>query len=112
FREYDNERSVDFDNEARLEIPLARLMPYVAGRWARGRQRFNYEIDQRVLRHEDSQLVGVELRVGPRTSFDLSGRRARLEFDDQPRFGEPLVTGFYDYTSRGISLTLRQQLTP
>ena len=112
FRDYENERSVDFDDEVRLQMPLARVMPYVAGGWARARQRFSYEIDQRVLRHEDWQLVGAEVRVGPRTSFDLSGRRQRLEFDDEPSFGDPFVTQFYDLTSRGIALTFRQQLTP
>jgi hypothetical protein len=112
FRDHENEGSVDFDEEARLEMPMARLRPYVAGRWARARQRFSYEIDQRILRHENSQLVGTEIRVGSRTSFDVNARRNRLEFDDQPSFGEPLVTEFYDYTSDGIGLTLRQQLTP
>ena len=112
FRDFQNERSVDYDHEAWLQVPLARVRPYVAGRWARAQQRFSYEIDQRVLRHEESQLVGAEFRVGRRTSFDFTGRRNRLDFDDQPSFGDPFVTEFYDLTSQGIDLTFRQQLTP
>jgi hypothetical protein len=112
FRDFQNERSVDYDQEAWLQLPLARVRPYVSGRWARAQQQFTYEIDQRVLRHEESQLVGAEFRLGRRTSFDLHGRRDRLNFDDQPSFGDPLVTQFYDLTSQGIGLTFRQQLTP
>ena len=32
----ENERSVDFDSEVRLQLPLARVMPYVAGWMGQG----------------------------------------------------------------------------
>ena len=112
FHENRNERSIDVDEEARLEVPLNRIVPYVGARWTRARQRFGYEIDERIRRHEDSQLAGVALHVGPRTSFDVSGRRNRLKFQDQPSLGDPLIADFYDYTSLGGAVTARQQLTP
>jgi hypothetical protein len=112
FHENRNERSIDADEEARLELPFARLMPYASARWARVRQRFGYEIDQRVRRHEDAQVAGLEVRVGPRTSFDVNARRSRLKFANQPSFNDPFIAEFYDYTSHGAAITARQRLTP
>ena len=112
FERYQHERSIDPDVEARLDVPFTRVMPYVAGRWVRAKQRFGFEIDERIRRHEDSQLVGVDVRVGPRTSLDLSGRRNRLKFEGESVSDDPLVSEFYDYTSHGAALAVRRQLTP
>jgi len=111
FRDYSSERSVDWSNDVRLDLPLAHFAPYVFGRWVRGKQRFGYEIDQRTMRHDELGIVGVAIRQNGRTSFDISARRGRLTFD-HPEMSEGRVSDFYDFTSRGLAFTLRQRLTP
>ena len=53
FQDHPSERSVDADNEARLDLPLARIRPYTTARWIRAREPFGFEIDQRIRRSCD-----------------------------------------------------------
>jgi len=110
FKDHASERSVDWNNDVRLDLPLAQFAPYVLGRWIRGKQRFGYEIDQRTLRHDELAIVGVAIRQNAPTSFDISGRRGRLTFDHSESLER--VTDFYDLTSHGLAFTLRRRLTP
>jgi hypothetical protein len=112
FQEYSNERSIDGDHEGRVDVPLARLTPYVSGRWLRARQRFGFEIDERIRRHGTTAVAGVDVRIGPRTNIDVSARRTRLEFSQTAGMSDLLVRNFYDHTSQGVALSVRQRLTP
>jgi hypothetical protein len=112
FQEHASERSVDGFQEGRLDLPLAFITPYVSGSWLSARQRFGFEIDERTRRHEATGTAGVEFRLSPRTNLDVAARRSRLEFDHTDAFQNPLVSDFYDYTSDGVAMALRHELTP
>ena len=111
FHEFESERSIDSLYEGRAALSLGRLVPYVTGTWIRAKQRFGFEIDQRVRRHDQTATAGAALRLGYNTTVDVGARRKRLTFDRPPE-PDPLVSEFYDYTSRGVVFTLRQRLTP
>jgi hypothetical protein len=112
FRDHPSERSVDMGHEGRLLLPLTRVTPYVSGRWVSARQRTGFEIDERTRRHEVGGDAGVDLRLLSRTNVDIAVRRSRVEFDRTNVSGDSLVSEFDDYTSRGVGVTVRQQLTP
>ena len=111
FREYAGERSWDADLEGRISLPLMRITPYISGSWISARERFGYEIDERIRRYQDSRTAGVEVRLGARTKVDVAARRGRLEFD-HTNVGNPLISDFYDYTSHGVGVRVERQLTP
>src|SRR4029453_6874647 len=82
-------------------------------RWLSARQRYGYEIDQRVRRHEETRVAGVDVELSPRTHIDVTGRRSRLEFDHQPNgIADPFVAQLDDYTSHGVAVALRHELSP
>jgi hypothetical protein len=112
YQELATERSVDMSHQGRLELPLTRITPYVSGRWVRAKQRFGYEIDQRVRRQEDSQIAGVDIRLGKRTHVDLAARRSRLKYEGTEGLDERFIFDFSDYTARGFGVALRRDLTP
>ncbi len=84
----------------------------MSGRWISGRQRFGFEIDERTRRNEQSVVGGVVLRLAGRTQIDLAGRRSRVDFTRADTLRDPLVSDYYDYTSHGVGLTVRRDLTP
>ena len=84
FQEFPNERSMDSDQEARLDLPLARVAPYVSARWVRARQRFGFEIDERTSsarRCRRSRAWTCGWGIGRASTY--RGRRSRLRFEEQ-----------------------------
>jgi hypothetical protein len=112
FQNHPSERSVDVDYEGRLDLRLARVTPYVSATWLSAKQRFGFEIDERVRRHQETGVAGVDFRLGPRTDIEVAARRSRLEFNHTDDFQDPVTPEFFDNTSQGASLALRHELTP
>jgi hypothetical protein len=113
FQKHESERSVDQSHEARLDLRLGPVTPYVAGNWLKARQRFGFEIDQRVLRYQTGAAAGAAIRLGPRTSIDVSGHRRRWEFESPYEIVDPFISDeFYDYTSEGVTVAVNRVLTP
>lgn len=112
FRDYSSERSADTTYYARIELPDSRINPYVSTRGLNGKQRFSFEIDERTRRKEETYTGGVIVRLGKRTQVDVAGVRRRFDFTHTDTLVDPLISDFYDYTSHGLSLTVRRDLTP
>lgn len=112
FQQYASERSLDQEHEARVELRMGRLTPYIAGDWVKARQRFGFEIDQRIGRQQKAALAGLEFRLGPRTKIDASATRGRWEFDSSDEFSDPFADQLYDYTSEGFTVVVSRDLTP
>jgi hypothetical protein len=112
FQDHPSERSVDSAYEGRFDLILTRVTPYVSATWVSARQPTGFEVDDRVRRHEKSVTAGASVEVGPRTNLDFAVRQRRAEFNHEGDFQDPLVTEFNDYTSQGVSASLRQDLTP
>ncbi len=112
FLKHPHERSMDPSYEGRVDVPLARLVPYASAGWVDARERFGFEIDDRTRRHEENLAAGAVVRLGSRTSFDASAGRSRLEFTQTESVLDPLITNFYDHTSEWMSFTVRRELTP
>lgn len=112
FRKYSRERSVNTDNEVRLDLPLNRIRPFATVSFLNSRQRLGYEIDARARRVERGATLGSHIRILAKTSLELTGTRSRVDFDDHAVF---LGTSLRDVLNRDVervSVTLRHRLTP
>jgi hypothetical protein len=80
FQKLSGQRSFNGAQEARLDLGLGVLRPYVSGRMARTRQRPNLEIDARVEHTTTEAAGGMQWFVGPKLTLDVSRARRTLEF--------------------------------
>src|SRR5688500_16316616 len=83
FKEWDSQRSWNTANEARWEVPLSRLTPFIAGTLTHSSDRQGDEIDSRARRRDDSYTVGSSLELSGKTSIVASFRRANAKYDDE-----------------------------
>jgi Putative beta-barrel porin 2 len=112
YKDYDNQRSWNNGGEARWEVPLARLLPFVGGSYANTRERPGFEIDSRARRRDDTVVVGTEVRLSSKTTLIVDARRARFDFDqDETFFGANLAKAL-NRTSSAADLKVRYRATP
>jgi hypothetical protein len=112
FQKFRSERSVDPEGTVRGDLYLRRLTLYAEGGWLRSRQRPNQEIDARSRRKSSSASAGAIVQLGAHFSAEVGAYRTRLQYDqDQFFLGNSLRTAL-DERQDGLSLVLRQQLTP
>jgi hypothetical protein len=111
FSKYENQRAWNTADEARWEIPLSRLTPFITGLYANSKERPGYEIDSRA--HLRSQAVGfgTEFRLSSKTSAVLTATRSAFAFDEGETFlGADLATALNRH-SDAEALQLRFKLT-
>jgi hypothetical protein len=82
FHKLTEQRSVNLTQHGRVDLDLARFVPYVEAGYLRSRHRPNLEIDARVLQKSRTLAAGVLITLGPRTSLDVGMRRAHVDFGD------------------------------
>lgn len=112
FRKYDDQRAWNADHEAKWEIPLARLTPFVAGTYVNSRDRLGYEIDARSRRRDQSYTVGATLRVSGKTQLVGSHQRSQFRYDErESSFGAELATALNRRTAES-TVQFRYALTP
>jgi hypothetical protein len=112
FRTYGNQRAWNTDDELRLDVPMARFKPFVAGRYVNTRQRPGFEIDARARAATDHAKVGAELRASGKTTFVVSGERSNIAFDERETFlGAALAQALNRRTDTG-QVQFRYSLTP
>jgi hypothetical protein len=111
FKEYDNQRAWNTSNEARWEVPLARLTPFVAGSYVNTRERQGYEIDSRSRRRDDSVTAGTGLRLTGKSAFVVSFRQFNVTYDDKEFLGAALADAL-NRREKTTSVQFRYILTP
>jgi hypothetical protein len=112
FKNFDNQRAWNTTNEARWEVPLARLTPFIAGSYINSRERQGYEIDSRSRRRDDSVTLGTSLRLSGKTSFVVSARRFNANYDETESFlGTTLAEALNRREDTG-QVQFRYELTP
>ncbi|MFI5177695.1 MAG: outer membrane beta-barrel protein [Vicinamibacterales bacterium] len=111
FQTMTDQRSFEFNEQARLEVLLSRIVPHVAGGYEHTRQRPNLEIDERALRTTVSGLAGITLRFGARTRIDVDAGRKTYRFDETHVQDAALALAL-NRTENTVTGTLRLTLTP
>ena len=112
FRRYASERSLDGEVDGRWEVRWNRLTPWIAGGYARGRQRVGYEIDVRSRRTVTDVAAGVEARVASKTRIVASAHRSTYEHDAEAVFFDASLQEVLNRETEAWGLQYRQALTP
>jgi hypothetical protein len=112
YQELATQRSLDFSEQARVEMLLARLAPYAAGGYERTRQRPNLEIDARALRYTTTGSVGTVLRTGGRTSVDARAALRKYTFAQDQAIDAVVLANALNRTEQEVGAALRVALTP
>jgi hypothetical protein len=112
FKEYDNQRSWNTDNQARLELPLARITPFLTGAYTNSRDRPGFEIDSRARRHDQTVTGGLDVRLTGKTRFSVTGGQSKLTYAKDATFLGTALADTLDRTTTTEQLQLRSTLTP
>jgi putative beta-barrel porin BBP2 len=111
FKTYNNQRAWNTDDQLRVELPLARLRPFIFGSYLNTRERPGYEIDARARLATNTMAMGTDLKLSGKTTFVFSGTRTIIAFDQHDSFGAALAQSL-NRTSDTERLQFRYALTP
>ncbi len=112
FREFANQRSFNNEHDVRIDVPMARITPFVDGAYRRGRVRPGFEIDTRAFRMESSAGGGIDVALTGKTTLRVEAHERRHRFSEDEFFlGESLQERL-NRSITAIGLSWRQALTP
>lgn len=112
FREFASQRAWNTHDEAKWEFPLARLTPFVEGKYVNAQERQGYEIDARARRRDDAVGFGTGLRVSGKTEFVVSFKRSNVEYDQQEAFQGAVLAEALNRREDLSRVQFRYALTP
>lgn len=112
FARYHSERSIDPQLSFRAEAYLHRITLFASESTVRTRQRPNEEIDVRSRRDERVTLAGADVRLTPKFSVELAGRREIREYDAGAFAAGNSLRDALNRTATAVSITPRHRLTP
>jgi hypothetical protein len=111
FRQYSGQSSLNPSAQATLELPLARIAPYVRTAVAYTRERTGFEIDVRPRRLERTIAAGADVRVGARTTLGVAARRSDTAYDDTAVFRGTALRLALNRETQGLTIALRYAIT-
>jgi len=111
FAEFRNQRAWNTADDARWELPLGRVTPFIGGRSSNTRQRPGYEIDSRAHLRTQAVNLGAEVRLGGKTTLVVAGERSRYAFDQGEVFLGTDLAQALNRTSSSEGLQFRYRLT-
>ena len=111
FKQYDNQRACNTVDEARWELPLTRIAPFVTGSFRNTKDRPGYEIDSRIRLKEGGVGLGTSVRLSNKTEIVIGGQRSELRYDDDLILGDQVAQRL-DRRTDAEDLHFRLKLTP
>jgi hypothetical protein len=111
FHKSASQRSFDVGQAGRADLDVGVVTPHAEGAVEHTRQRLNVELDARVERRTTRTAAGIRVRLGARTTLDLTQDRRRIEFDDM-RFQDVNLNDALSRRERNTAATFRHVLTP
>lgn len=111
FQRFSTERSIDGGAALQASLPLGRLAPFAEVGAYSGRQRINFDIDVRSRRTQLDLALGVNVRVGGKSTVGLSARRTTTGWSGDSAIGNGLREAL-DRTSNTGTVAYRHSLTP
>jgi hypothetical protein len=112
FQEFESQRSLNNEHEARIELPMARITPFVDGTYRRGRVRPGFEVDTRAFRMDSSVGGGLDVALTSKTTLRVEGHERRYRFREDEFFLGSSLRETLNRTVRSVGLSWRQSLTP
>jgi putative beta-barrel porin BBP2 len=112
FKDYEDQRSWNTTNEAKIDWPMTRLRPFAVVGYANAKQRPGFDIDTRVRAVSNLATLGTDLILSGRTTLVLSGTRTTTAFDQNETFLGSDLANALNRHSDTEQLELRYRLTP
>jgi hypothetical protein len=112
FKTYDSQRAWNTNDNLRIDLPLARLKPFLIGNYVNTRDRPGFEIDSRARSATNTVTLGTDLRLSGKTTFVLSGSRTTTAFDQHETFLGAALAQALNRRSDIERLQFRYALTP
>jgi hypothetical protein len=112
YQKYSSERSRGGAFDSRLEMQTARVIPWLTGSVAAGRQRYGYEIDSRFYRIARDVAAGVDTRVAGRTRVGISAGRVTYSHEAGALFLGSSLRDALDRRTDTLGLQVQYALTP
>lgn len=112
YAQHDSERSIDPQATVRLETYLNRMTLFAENAYLNTRQRANFEIDLRSRHLENNAVAGVDLRLTPKFSVEVAGRRLDSKYDADAEFDGTSLQRTLNRKTTGVQATARHRLTP
>lgn len=112
FNKYDRERTWNWNEQGKWDVPFARLTPFVAASYVNAKERRGFEIDSRVRQHFNSVGLGTDLRLSGKTNVVFTGSRSSTEYgQSQTVLGTDLATAL-NHTTDTEGIQDRFDLNP
>ncbi len=112
YQKYDDERSIDYTADGRVDVDLGWFQPYALASWIDTRERLNAELDVRAPRTETTLAGGARALLSPKTGLVFDLRRAGLDFAEGTTFDGVLLSQSLNSTTQTIAGGLELYLTP
>ena len=111
YRTYSEQNSINMVGSATLAIPFNRVTPHVTYTALSSRERFGFEIDARLRRHEQTIAGGVDIRVASTTVLAVRAQREREQFDEDTAFRGENIAQALSREMRLTRISLRHPLS-
>lgn len=112
YAKYDTERSINPQVRVRGEAYAHRLTLFAEEAYLNTRQRPNFEIDLRSRHLENDLQAGAALRLTPKFSIELAGKRAIAKYDADAMFAGTSLQETLNRTTEGLVGAVRHRVTP
>jgi hypothetical protein len=112
FKDFEDEQSVNFTSDVRLDANLGHLQPYISTGWVSTKDRLNAELDARAPRTQRTIMGGTRVLVASRTTLVFNARRADLNFDEGTEFDGADLAHNLNSRADSVEAGVQVALTP
>lgn len=112
FKDFEDEQSVNFTSDVRLDGNLGHLQPYISTGWVSTKDRLNAELDARAPRTQRTIIGGTRVVVASRTMLVFNARRADLDFDQGTEFDDTDLAHNLNSRADSVEAGVQLALTP
>jgi len=112
YKDVSQYRSVDTDNEVRVEGRLGRIVPYFDNTWTNARHRFNYEIDVPIRRVDTWWQAGVDARLTGKTAVGVWTSRTNWDYTGDTQYLGVDLKPYLVGTAKANGARVKYALTP
>jgi putative beta-barrel porin BBP2 len=107
-------RATDYQNGARLDVPLSRFTPFISGELSSTRPDVtqNVELSPVIRRKLNSWSLGTGVKLSERTSIEVYGMDARFDYESDATNILDIATQVLDYDSKSLVVAGKYAVTP
>jgi len=112
YSEFENQRSWNTNDQARWELPMTHLTPFVAGNYVNTRERPGYEIDSRSRREDQGFVVGSDIQPSTKVKFMVTASRATVAYARDETLTGVALSNALDRQTTAEGFQFHYQLSP